>query len=89
MPEPKQHGEHSNSSPVVCASTERHYTVAEIAAMWNLSKDTVRRLFQTNLGFWFWAMPVRGDESERTQHCAYRNPSWSGCIRVVYLSVIR
>jgi hypothetical protein len=26
-------------------SAERHYTVAEIADMWNLSKDAVRRLF--------------------------------------------
>ena len=29
---------------------ERHYTVAEIAAMWNLSKDTVRRMFQNEPG---------------------------------------
>jgi hypothetical protein len=26
-------------------SAERHYTVAEIAEMWNLSTDAVRRLF--------------------------------------------
>lgn len=25
---------------------ERHYTVAEVATMWNLSMDTVRRLFE-------------------------------------------
>jgi hypothetical protein len=31
------------SSAGVCA--ERHYTVAEIAEMWKLSKDAVRRLF--------------------------------------------
>lgn len=29
---------------------ERHYTVAEIAAIWNLSKDTVRRMFQNEPG---------------------------------------
>jgi hypothetical protein len=29
---------------------ERHYTVAEIAAMWNLSKDAVRRMFQDEPG---------------------------------------
>jgi len=29
---------------------ERHYTVAEVAAMWNLSKDTVRRMFQNEPG---------------------------------------
>ena len=29
---------------------ERHYTVAEIAAIWNLSKDTVCRMFQNEPG---------------------------------------
>jgi len=31
-------------------SVERHYTVAEIAAMWSLSKDAVRRIFQNEPG---------------------------------------
>jgi hypothetical protein len=30
--------------------TEHHYTVAEVAAMWNLSKDAVRRMFQNEPG---------------------------------------
>lgn len=34
----------------VSHSTERHYSVAEIAEMWNLSKDAVRRLFQKEPG---------------------------------------
>jgi hypothetical protein len=29
---------------------ERHDTVAEVAAMWNLSKDAIRRLFQHEPG---------------------------------------
>ncbi len=29
---------------------ERHYAVAEIAALWNLSADKVRRLFQSEPG---------------------------------------
>jgi hypothetical protein len=29
---------------------ERHFTVAELAALWNLSKDTVRRCFQREAG---------------------------------------
>lgn len=29
---------------------ERHYTVAEIAAMWKLSRDAVRRLFAKEPG---------------------------------------
>jgi len=31
-------------------SQERHYTVAEIAAMWNLSQDFVRKLFENEPG---------------------------------------
>jgi hypothetical protein len=29
---------------------ERHYSVAEVAAMWNLSQDAVRRIFQNEPG---------------------------------------
>jgi hypothetical protein len=32
------------------SASERHYTVAEIAAMWNLTKDAVRRMFQNEPG---------------------------------------
>jgi hypothetical protein len=32
------------------AFAERHYTVAEIAALWNLSSDAVRKLFQDEPG---------------------------------------
>jgi hypothetical protein len=31
-------------------STERHYSVAEVAVLWNLSQDTVRRLFLNEPG---------------------------------------
>jgi hypothetical protein len=30
--------------------SERHYTVAEVAAMWKISLDTVRRLFRNEPG---------------------------------------
>lgn len=30
--------------------TERHYSVVEVAAMWNLSDDTVRKIFQNEPG---------------------------------------
>jgi Fic family protein len=29
-----------------CASREKHYSVNELAILWNLSKQTIRRLFQ-------------------------------------------
>ena len=32
------------------ATFERHYTVVKVAAMWNVSEDTVRRLFQSEPG---------------------------------------
>jgi hypothetical protein len=35
-------GERMNETPLF---TERHYTVDEVADMWNLSRDSVRRLF--------------------------------------------
>jgi transcriptional regulator GlxA family with amidase domain len=38
------------SSQAMGVFAERHYTVAEIAALWNLSKDTVRRMFQNEPG---------------------------------------
>ena len=38
------------SSPAEAAFAERHYTVAEIAAMWRLSPDAVRRLFEREPG---------------------------------------
>lgn len=31
-------------------ATERHYSVAEVAEMWKLSPDSVRRLFQSEPG---------------------------------------
>lgn len=46
---------------------ERHYTVAEIAVMWNLSKDAVRRLFQNEPG-----VLVLGDASPRRRKRPYK-----------------
>jgi hypothetical protein len=33
-----------NGTPIF---SERHYTVDEVAEMWNLSRDSVRRMFQS------------------------------------------
>jgi len=42
----------SSASPTQAGGVfaEHHYTVAEVAAMWNLSKDAVRRMFQDESG---------------------------------------
>lgn len=37
-------------STTFTAPTERHFTVPEVAAMWKLSTDSVRRLFQNEPG---------------------------------------
>jgi transcriptional regulator GlxA family with amidase domain len=31
-------------------ASERHHSVADVASMWNLSEDTVRRMFQNEPG---------------------------------------
>jgi len=32
------------------SSADRHYSVAEVSAMWNLSQDAVRKIFQNEPG---------------------------------------
>jgi hypothetical protein len=44
---------HSNvapASPTAAPFTERHYSVSEVATMWNLSPDAVRKIFQGEPG---------------------------------------
>ena len=38
---------------------ERHYSPAELAEMWNLSADTVRRMFEGEAGVLVFENPVR------------------------------
>ena len=38
------------SAPGPSSFAERHYTVAEIAALWNLSPDAVRKMFEHEPG---------------------------------------
>jgi hypothetical protein len=42
----------------ISPALDRHYSVSEVAALWNLSQDTVRRLFQNEPG-----VLVVGDEN--------------------------
>jgi hypothetical protein len=45
--------EKHSTRPDVCGTAgfaERHYSVAEIAEMWNLSVDAVRKIFQNEPG---------------------------------------
>lgn len=37
-------------TPAPSTVSERHYSVAEVAVLWNLSQDTVRRLFLNEPG---------------------------------------
>jgi hypothetical protein len=43
-------------------SCERHYTIAQVAGMWNLSSDTVRRLFCNEPG-----VPKLDNRARRTK----------------------
>jgi hypothetical protein len=38
---------------------ERHYTLAELGELWNLSADTVRRMFENEPGVLVFENPVR------------------------------
>jgi len=39
-----------SSTVGILPAIERHYTVAEVAILWNLSCDTIRRLFENEPG---------------------------------------
>jgi hypothetical protein len=43
-------GGDGSQNPPLARFQERHYTVGEIAEMWNLSVDVVRKLFQNEPG---------------------------------------
>jgi hypothetical protein len=36
---------------------ERHYTVLEVAALWSLSPETIRRIFEDEPGVVHWSHP--------------------------------
>ena len=53
-------GRGTDSNPVGLDFRQRHYTVPEVADMWNLSPDAVRRLFEIEPG-----VLVLGDNGRR------------------------
>jgi hypothetical protein len=53
------------------AALERHYSVAEVASLWNLSHDSIRRLFRDKPGV------LKLDSPERLRkrgYCVLRIP---------------
>jgi hypothetical protein len=56
----------TDASPASSAAFERHYSPAELAALWNLSEDAVRRLFEKEPGVFVLAQPKPGKRSYRT-----------------------
>ena len=54
----------ASSSQAEGVFEERHYTVGEIAEMWNLSKDAVRRIFRNEPG-----VLVLGSRSKGSKRC--------------------
>jgi AraC-like DNA-binding protein len=49
---------------------QRHYSVSEIAAMWNLSDDSVRRLFEGEAG----VIPLENEKSRKRRYVTLRIP---------------
>lgn len=47
------------------ATFERHFTVAEVAVMWNLSEDAVRRLFRNEPGVLHLSRAAKGKTRRR------------------------
>jgi transcriptional regulator GlxA family with amidase domain len=45
---------------------ERHYSVAELAQQWNLSRDTIRRMFENEPGVVVFQRPKRNKRIYRT-----------------------
>jgi hypothetical protein len=43
----------------MATAAERHYTPSEVAALWRLSVETVRRLFQNEPGVMVLQAPIR------------------------------
>jgi len=56
----EKHSATSLPDPACASFAERHYSVAEIASMWNLSQDAVRKMFQREPG-----VMVLGDHGSR------------------------
>ena len=47
-------------------AVERHYTVAELAEQWNLSRDTIRRMFENEPGVVVFTHPKLNKRVYRT-----------------------
>jgi hypothetical protein len=59
-------GKRTDASPPSSTAFERHYGPAELAALWNLSEDAVRRLFEKEPGVLVLTQPKPGKRSYRT-----------------------
>jgi hypothetical protein len=59
-----------DTSPLLDTFAERHYTLAEIAAMWNISREKARRLFHDEPG----VIRFRGTETSCREYNTYRVP---------------
>jgi hypothetical protein len=40
-------------------SSQRHYSVSELAKLWNLSENTIRRMFENEPGVLLWASQAK------------------------------
>jgi DeoR-like helix-turn-helix domain len=56
-------------------ATEQHYSVAQVAEMWSVSEDTVRRLFQDQPGVLRVSMPRLQKNRKQRPHVLLRIPA--------------
>lgn len=59
-----------DSSFIVDTFEERHFTLAEIAAMWHISREKARRLFHSEPG----VIRFHGPENSTREYNTYRVP---------------
>ena len=59
------------------ATFEKHYRIGELARLWCLGRETVRKLVKDDPG----VVKIGWDASTRTRFTAYRNPLRGAFIR--------
>ena len=59
-----------DNSPLLDTFAERHYTLAGIATMWNVSREKARRLFHDEPG----VIHFHGTEPSSREYSTYRSP---------------
>jgi hypothetical protein len=66
----RQIGQRQSPTTTDSPFIERHYSASELAALWNLSLDTIRRIFENEPG-----VLVLGEDKPKRNRRRYTTPS--------------